>query len=367
MITRLLFLVISIFSLLSCNTISDKEPLANTDITTRQKQKVKINSKYFTISFNRIFPFEVKQKSVVNDFNNVFDFSSNYIDQPNFWFLNKERNVVFNYDEDFKLINSFKKPGEGPEDITQAYTLNVNDDDFTVYDFPVNSFKTFSKKDGNLISSNKLDAIYYSNIVTTPQTALLCIPQSSNGTMDFVKFDFKENKASVITSVNEILAIKKEVYTGIVYDGILRKGINQSVYYAFKTGILFWFDNDNNFIKYTSTIDGIPPPKGMEKELANGYTISATQPSFQFNLAGCFDGNENFYLLNCVTDKLDKDKYRVIDVYSIKGENNGYLYSISIPEFEGQNAQNIKIIKNKTLIVYYDDQTIVNYEIIKTN
>ncbi len=356
--------LISIFSF-SCKNDSrkDNKTTALLESPVQQQVQFKDSISQYSYDFTRKFPFKLKLLNRVDDFENVDKFQiNNYHKEDGFWIINGSTKKIEYYNLNFKKERSFGEIGEGPQEFLQPYFFFVDQDKILVHDFQQHALKEVSLKDFS-VKQFEFKQLFYSPAFFSDRKFLFNpVNDDKNAPFTFVLYDLKtKTKVKQFILENE-LQVEHKNYMRQVYDGDFRQNSTYSVYFNYCTGWLFVYSNiQHKFISKIQTIDKTPSPNAYWKEVGGGIKVLVKDPPKFWFLDGFVDSDNTFFLLNEVTKKGS-----VIDVYDLESlKNNNYLYSISLPDLEdGQKASHIFKINNY-LIVYYNDQTIIRYEIIK--
>ncbi len=317
------------------------------------------NNSDLAYKFSRNFPYSALEISRKDDFISVHNFQQNSSgDAPFFWAANGYTQTVELYDFDFNKVSSFGEKGPGPMEFSQAHIIYWEENRLLVHDFQQTAVKEINTATGS-VSFHKLRDYFYS-AAFLPEDKVLVRYTGGNPVsrldFDVVDFNSGDTQEKIQIPVGAADHISK------VYEGDFRQNHSLAAYFNYSVGMLFIIDRAaNKFVKKIATIDNTPPPRAGFKQLGGGARVLVNEPSYQMFKDGFLDNDDMFWLLNDITDEKNA---RVVDVYlltEISGKE--YQFSISIPNLkDGQKAA--KIFKGgNNLIVYYDDQTIVNYEI----
>lgn len=330
-------------------------------ILENEEIKLKYKNSELEYSFNRLFVhrlFEVNRK---NDFSRVHNFQQNAPFDRHFWIANAETQTLEQYDLNFDLQSSVGSKGFGPSEFSQAHVFYTDKNKILVHDFQQTAIKEVDLV-LNEMNHYKLKTYFYSPAFFSNSQVLIKYSDNEDfsDVIEFELVDFKEGDVAKIIKI----PIERTQYVSKVYEGDFRLNDSFGIFFNYCVGRLFVFDRkENKFLRTITTIDKTPPPRAEFKSFGGGMKVLVNVPSYQMFVDGFLDQNDYFWLLNDISNEKDS---KVIDVYSIgESQGNEYQFSIKIPNLaDGQEA--VKIFKaDKNLLVFYEDLTIVNYEIPK--
>lgn len=328
-----------------------------------ENEEIKFNYKNSELeyNFNRIFALKLVEVNRKNDFSRVHNFQQNAPFDRYFWIANGETQTLEKYDLNFELQSSVGSKGFGPSEFSQAHVFYSEKNKILVHDFRQTAIKevNFLQND---ISHFKLNTYFYSPAFFSNSQVL--IKYSDNeGFTDELEFKLVNIKEGDVANTIKI-PIESTQHASKVFEGDFRLNDSFGVYFNYCVGRLFVFDRkEKKFLRSISTIDKTPPPRAEFKSFGGGMKVLVNVPSYQMFMDGFLDQNDYFWLLNDISNEKDT---KVIDVYSVtESHGNEYQFSIKVPNLtDGQEA--VKIFKvGKNLLVFYEDLTIVNYEILE--
>ncbi len=357
----LLTILLFTFLQISCTERKDKDEKV---FPTTSSEEIQMRFAYkntdLNYNFTRKFSYRAIEVSRKDDFITIHNFQQNTSEEETrFWVANGYTQTIEQYNSDFQKVTELGSQGPGPEEFSQSHIVYIDQDRIFVHDFKQTAIKEVNISSGS-IDHYKLNGYFYSSAFL-PDNKVLFHYSKGNDPVKTYDFDLVDFKRGVTVEKIQIPVAEAE-YISKVYEGDFRQNNSYAVYFNYSVGMLFVFDRKaNKFARKITTIDKTPPPRAGFKEFGGGMKVLVNEPSNQMFKDGFLDKDNMFWLLN---DIINEENSRVIDVYSLSelsGEE--YKYSIKIPHLnDGQEA--VKIFKvGNNLITYYNDQTIVNYEI----
>lgn len=328
-----------------------------------ENEEIKLNYKNSELEYNfsRLFALRLVEVNRKNDFSRVHNFQQNAPFDPYFWIANAETQTLEKYNLNFELQSSIGSKGFGPSEFSQAHVFYTDKNKILVHDFQQTAIKQVNLLQ-NEISHFKLKTYFYS-LAFFSNSQVLIKYSDNEGFTDVLEFELVDFKEGDVANTIKI-PIERTQYVSKVYEGDFRLNDSFGIYFNYCVGRLFVFDRkEKKFLRAITTIDKTPPPRAEYKSFGGGMKVLVNVPSYQMFVDGFLDQNDYFWLLNDISNEKET---KVIDVYSVtETRGNEYQFSIKVPNLtDGQEA--VKIFKvGENLLVFYEDLTIVNYEILE--
>ena len=148
-----------------------------------------------------------------------------------------------------------------------------------------------------------------------------------------------------------------------IFQGWFTSNTDTTFYVSDRTSLVFAFDNQGNLIYIKEEINGISLPIDKERKFLGNRTCHLTPDRRRIRSSSSDD--EYLYLLSNILD--NSDEYAVIDIYGVDG--GYYAGSARVPYLNGDFSpypNNISTAEG-SIIVIYDDKSIVEYKLEKFN
>lgn len=313
---------------------------------------------------SRIFKNEILEKQ--SDFNCLGKIIRVYKYNGFLWYIDAHSQNIYQIDKSGKIVNKLgAAKGEAPWENSSIWYFDNDDSEssYFVIDKTKNMFKKFSK-------ANQLEYYYKSNRTISNGVKLngdLFLYTEDTGTdFNFITSDIKSKSNNSSVTIKDL--IKKEYghfpnkNLDLVFEGNFTRNNNKgAIYYCYKAGLFFYFDDKGGIKYYSKTIDNFPVPKPISKELMPGTFEETVEPDVFVNYSACLDKN-NIYILSNILDQAN-GKTRIVDIYNIL--DGKYKFSISLPTLsDTQKPTEICIADDNILTVMYENLTFVNYKLV---
>jgi hypothetical protein len=124
----------------------------------------------------------------------------------------------------------------------------------------------------------------------------------------------------------------------------------------YSTNRIYVFDNEFN---YKKKLDLIYNPTDFNFRYTNKKADLMVDPNnLNPNLYGYLDENDLFYILTDQSTKWNKTNQCFIDIYDIN--NNNYISSIKIDDYNNSKPRSILIHNNKLYVLFEENLNIYN-------
>ena len=273
-----------------------------------------------------------------------------YGDEADFWLIDKNNEAVVKYDLiNDTIFSTHGVRGQAPFENQRLKNFDFDESGYYLIDNSKEMLKKMSYSD-SLIYYYKLD-FHMTDGVHLKNNNFLVIVMDLNGDYSFMKINAIDKNVEITKFVDVIDLKDEDIDMSLIYDGyFIKNKQGESVYLCYRTGLFIHFDSRGEFTYVTNTLDKIPPPKKVLRDLGEGVIMHDVEPDQIINYSASCD-NDNLYILSNVVEPEYKGK-RVIDVYLLS--DGSYSKSIMLENFEEQRPDEIYKAENYFYVLYED-------------
>lgn len=170
----------------------------------------------------------------------------------------------------------------------------------------------------------------------------------------FEKYNIKTKIASKINIQDDYFSMYEN--SGISLDGIYYENEKYTIMLPYSINRVYIFNNESNYIKKLDLIYN--PTTFKFRHTKDKSDLMVNPNNLNPNLCGYLDEKDMFYILTDQSTKWNKINQCYIDIYDIN--NNKYVNSIKIDDFNNSAPRSILINKNKLYVLFEENLNIYN-------
>jgi hypothetical protein len=284
------------------------------------------------------------------------------------WLIDNYLNKVIVLDSNLQYQNDFINIGEGPkEHVGLKRVFFGSGGEYSTFDFSQQLYRKFDSLDSLLIF-DKFDGENWVNDMVQLDVDIYLLAEASDDQYRFIVKNFTQDSIigeytieSLLESLFSVDELKSLPFDkNLIFEGYFSSGSGGFVVYTCnKAGLAITFDKFGKFQKVFQTIDRLPIPNFVKREVSAGYFVHEVSPDLRGNFSRGISNGMVYILSNIL--ELSYDGKRPIDVYS--AENGQYQYSFLVPNLgDGQESNEIVVFDNN-LYVLYENSTVVKYSL----
>ncbi|MCE7056691.1 hypothetical protein LZF95_18545 [Algoriphagus sp. AGSA1] len=284
------------------------------------------------------------------------------------WLVDNYLNKVIVLDSTLSFLNDFINKGEGPnEHVGLKRVFFESNNEYSTFDFSQQLFRKFDSSD-SLLLFNKFDGDNWVNDMVQLTVDTYLFAEASDDQYRFLVKNFVRDSVireyQIVDLLDSFLS-DRELQSipydkNLIFEGYFSAGSgNYVVYTCNKAGYAFVFDKTGGFVNAFQTIDKLPIPSFVKKEISPGYLVHEVSPDLRGNFSRAISNGKVYVLSNVLEPSYGGE--RPIDVYS--ASNGKYQYSFLVPNLEDGQGSNEITVFGGSLFLLYENSTVVKYSL----